>query len=501
MNKRSSGVLMHITSLPGKYGTGGFGIEAYDFVDFLFETKQQIWQILPLGHTGYGDSPYQCYSAFAGNPLLIDVDKLIENGLLDKNDTEKDIVFDESALDTEKVAAFKEPLFRKAIERFHALDTDKNDYASFCEKNSYWLNDYALFMALKQKFGQAPWTLWENDIKMRNADALEKYTEELHADILYIKTLQFFFYSQWLELKSYANTKGIAIFGDIPLYVAYDSVDAWANAELFLFDSDKNPIAVAGVPPDYFSETGQLWGNPLYNWSKHIATNFEWWLSRIEANFVLYDILRIDHFRGLSAFWSVPYGEETAINGQWEEAPGQQLFETVFAKFGKVSIIAEDLGVITKDVEQLRDGFGLPGMKVLHFAFDGTPDNDFLPHTYLSNCVVYTGTHDNDTTLGWYKSLTEEEKLKVHTYFNFKSENVSQELIRLAWMSVAEVAIAPMQDLLNLDTDARMNLPGIPTGYWKWRMKQDAITDAVINTLKTFTKIYGRALIEVEAEE
>ncbi|MDD3876926.1 MAG: 4-alpha-glucanotransferase [Bacteroidales bacterium] len=494
MDKRCSGVLMHISSLPNKYGIGTFGREAYKFVDFLFESKQKVWQILPLGHTGFGDSPYQCYSAFAGNPLFIDIELLIEMGILVQVDLSTSISFSETEFDTQKVTQFKNPLFKKAVENFHALISSdaKEKYEEFCIKNKFWLDEYAFFMALKNHFNNKPWYEWPSEIKLRSKDALESLKNQLQTEIIQNKTIQFFFYTQWHALKNYANNKGISVFGDIPLYVAYDSADAWAHAELFKFDSKMNPIAVAGVPPDYFSETGQLWGNPLYDWEKHIGTHFQWWLARIESNFVLYDILRIDHFRGLVDYWSVPYEEKTAEKGTWIKAPGQLLFEAVFKKFGKVPIIAEDLGVITKDVEELRDGFGFPGMKILQFAFDSSENNNFLPHTYHSNCVVYTGTHDNDTTLGWYLKATDEDKEIMHRYFNFKPEHVSWELIRLAWSSVAFMAITPMQDLLNLNSDARMNLPGKPTGYWKWRMSEKDLNKELAHKLMSITKLYGR---------
>jgi len=492
--KRCSGLLMHISSLPGKYGIGTFGKEAYTFVDFLKNSSQKIWQILPLGHTGYGDSPYQCYSAFAGNPLFVDVDMLLEKGYIINEDFPLDVSFSETTFDTCKTMAFVMPLIQKACFNFHNYESacKKEEYNQFCEKNAYWLNDFALFVALKKYFEDKPWYLWPDDIKLRSQEALEYYGNMLKEDIVLYKTIQYFFYEQWLLLKAYANNNGVKIFGDIPLYVAHDSSDAWANAELFCFDADRNPVAVAGVPPDYFSETGQLWGNPLYNWEKHKETGFTWWLSRIEANFLLYDILRIDHFRGLAAYWSVPYGEETAIKGTWINAPGHELFEHIYNKFGDIPIIAEDLGVMTPEVEQLRDSFKLPGMKILQFAFDSSEENEFLPHNFINNCVVYTGTHDNDTTVGWYQSATDEDKESIHAYFNFKPEKVHWELMRLAWASVAFMAIAPVQDLLGLPTDCRMNLPGKPTGYWQWRVKAGDLNGDLAEKLKKMTLIYER---------
>jgi len=491
-NKRCSGILMHISSLPNKEGIGTFGKEAFNFVDFLVETKQKIWQILPLGHTGYGDSPYQCYSAFAGNPLFINLKTLKEDGLLNQEDINNTPVFTENEFDTEKVSAYKLPLLRKAYHHFIQNAEAKMGFDSFCETSSFWLDDYALFMALKKHFNNQAWNTWAEDIKLRQENAIDYYKNLLHDEIAFYKTVQYFFHKQWLGLKTYANEKGISIFGDIPLYVSFDSSDAWANSEYFMFNRDKEPIAVAGVPPDYFSETGQLWGNPLYNWAKHAETNYAWWLKRIEANFQLYDILRIDHFRGLASYWAVPYGEETAIDGEWIDAPGYDLFKAIYNAFGDIHIIAEDLGVMTDDVVALRESYNLPGMKILQFAFNDTPDNEFLPHTYDKNCVVYTGTHDNDTTLGWYVQATEEEKIYLHDYLDFSSNDVAWALIKMAWASTANIAIAPMQDFLQLDTNARMNLPGKPTGYWQWRMQENAIDNNLIAFVNKITLTYNR---------
>lgn len=490
---RNSGILMHISSLPGKYGIGTFGKEALSYVDFLAEAGQKIWQILPLGHTGYGDSPYQCYSAFAGNPLFVDTELLIEEGLLSVSGIPENIQFEDTEFDTLKTANFIMPLLKVASDNFHKNKPLEIElFNDFCQRQAFWLDDYALFIALKKRFEDTPWYDWEAAYRLRDVQAIEKSGVELAGEINFQKTLQYFFFKQWLQLKAYAHKKGILIMGDIPLYVAYDSADAWTRSEIFMFDADKKPVAVAGVPPDYFSETGQLWGNPLYNWEYLKNTGFDWWIGRIRANFELYDILRIDHFRGLSAFWAVPYGEETAIKGEWVPAPGMALFETLMKEMGTMPIVAEDLGVITEDVELLRDSFNFPGMKILQFAFDSSEDNEFLPHTYTQNCIVYTGTHDNDTTVGWYQSAAEEDKVFMHSYFNFKPEKVHWELIRLAWASVAHTAIAPMQDVLGLGAEHRMNLPGKPTGYWKWRLNKKLITPEVSQKLKKITEIYSR---------
>jgi len=492
--ERCSGILMHISSLPGKYGIGTFGKEAYDFVDFLYESGQKIWQILPLGHTGFGDSPYQCYSAFAGNPLFIDTDKLIECNLLNKEDIPKLISFKDTEFDTQKTSSFVIPLLKKASVNFqnNADNKEKEKYNDFCKKNEFWLDDYALFISLKDYFEQKAWYEWDILLKMRNNKELKTYIKNLSDSILFHKTVQYFFFDQWMALKQYANKRGIRILGDIPLYVAYDSSDAWSSPEIFHFDKNKTPIAVAGVPPDYFSGTGQLWGNPLYNWEYLKKSGFSWWIERIKANFVLFDILRIDHFRGLAGFWAVPYGEKTAERGQWIDAPGIDLFDSILRVLGDIPIIAEDLGVITDDVEFLRNKYNFPGMKILQFAFDSQEESEFLPHTFTQNCVVYTGTHDNDTTVGWYESASEKDKAYMHEYFYFKPEDVHWGLIRLAWQSVAYMSIAPMQDLLGLGAEHRMNLPGKPTGYWKWRVKKEAFNKEIIEKLRHLNRIYYR---------
>lgn len=494
MNKeRSSGILLHITSLPGRYGIGTMGEEAYRFIDFLIESQQKVWQLLPLGHTGFGDSPYQCFSAFAGNPLLIDPERLVWEGYIHQHDLPEPTGFSHDEAEFSKVTEYLYPLLSKAYHQFKTrFGVDKYKYEAFCRQNKFWLDDYAMFMALKKHFNNKSWSNWDEDIKMRKAEAMEKYRHQLKDQIAYYKFIQFLFYKQWLELKSYANINGIQVIGDIPLYVAFDSSDAWANPEIFEFDKAMNPVHVAGVPPDYFSETGQLWGNPIYNWDYLQKTEFSWWIERIKANFKLYDVLRIDHFRGLAAYWAVPYGEKTAVKGKWVKAPGRELFETIFNKLGNLPIIAEDLGVITPDVEALRDDFGFPGMKILQFAFDLSEENCFLPHTFTSNCIVYTGTHDNDTTLGRYNESTHEEKKMMKDYFNIDTHDPVWSFIRLAWSSVAYMAIVPMQDILKLDTQARMNFPGKASGYWKWRYKKGDLKAEHTAFLRHITKLFGR---------
>lgn len=492
--QRSSGILLHITSLPGKYGIGTFGDEAYKFIDFLISSRQKIWQILPLGHTGYGDSPYQCYSAFAGNPMLIDPELLSQKGYVNSKDLELTQEFSDDDVEYEKVYAFKMPLLVKAAGFFlsQASLAEQTRFEIFCEQNAYWLNDYATFIAIKQKHEGKPWWEWEKGLRMREESALEKISYELNNSIQVLKVIQFFFYSQWIDLKSYANRNDIRIIGDIPLYIAHDSADAWRHHQNFWFDKDRNPVRVAGVPPDYFSETGQLWGNPLYDWEFLQEDNFSWWIERVKANFVLYDFLRIDHFRGLAAYWAVPFGEKTAIKGEWLPAPGKTLLETIRKKFGELPIIAEDLGVITPDVIELRDGFNFPGMKILQFAFDSDEENDFLPHTYPRNCVVYTGTHDNDTSLGWFVASKEKDKQALRNYYNPDEREISWSFIKLAASSVADMAIVPMQDILKLGREARMNTPGTASGNWKWRFKPGDLKDEIAIRLKNIAKTFGR---------
>lgn len=495
--KRKSGILLHPTSLPGKFGIGTFGKEAYAFVDFLIRSGQSLWQICPLGHTGYGDSPYQCFSAFAGNPLLIDLEILTQKNLLTQEEITPPL-FPENSVDYGKVIKWKFPILEKAFENFskNANVTDNAKFNNFIIKNNDWLDDYALFMSLKDEFNGKSWFTWDENIRMRKPEALKYYKEKLADKVRFYKFLQYEFSEQWLALKAYANRNFIQIIGDIPLYIAADSCDAWASPELFLLDDKTGyPLKVAGVPPDYFSATGQLWGNPIYRWDYMKADGFSWWVKRVEANLRLADILRLDHFRGLCAFWQVPYGEETAINGEWKEAPGNELFETLQNTFGNIPILAEDLGVITKDVTALREKYNLPGMKILQFAFDSqeSSSKNFLPHVYEKNYAVYTGTHDNDTVHGWYNAAKDIDKTTADKYLGITDKkNLHFNFIKAAWASTANLAITPMQDLLGKGSDARMNLPGRASENWQWRFNWKDLKPEHEQFLFEITSLYER---------
>jgi len=494
LKERASGILLHPTSLPGKYGIGTLGQGAFRFIDFLVKAKQKYWQILPLGPTGFADSPYQCFSSHAGNPNLIDLDLLVKKHLLRQEDLDGIPYLDEGKVDFGSLHTVRSPLLEKAFVAFteHADNTDKLRLRNFIKDQSDWINDYALFMAIKEHFQQKPWYLWDEPVKRKEAEAIKHLHSLLQDRIDYHKFLQYLFFIQWIDVKEYAHKKKIRIIGDIPLYIALDSSDAWANPELFEFDEKRNPIRVGGVPPDYFSKTGQLWGNPLFRWDVLKMTGYKWWIERIKTNLFLFDIIRIDHFRGFVAYWAVPYSEKTAINGKWIPGPGKDFFETLQKEFIDMPIIAEDLGVITPDVEELRDGFSLPGMKILEFAFDSAEANDYLPHNYPKNCVVYTGTHDNDTVVGWFKDSKEEDRKYMLDYLNCEGNNINWSFIRLAWASVANTAIVPMQDVLGLDSSGRMNLPGTTTNNWTWRAKTVDFSDPVAEKLAHLTILYGR---------
>lgn len=496
-SRRTSGILLHPTSLPGHYGVGDLGREAYQFVDFLAETGQQIWQVLPLGPTGYGNSPYLCYSAMAGNHLLISLDVLRDRGLLHDEDLGSTPSFPADEVDYDQALAYKVPLLEKAAERFkqQASPEEQQAFAQFCESRDFWLDEFAFFMALKRAHQGASWYEWDEPLARRHPEAMQHWRLELSADLFYFKFLQFEFFRQWSELKHYANERSIRIIGDMPFYVAHDSVDVWAFPHNFCIDPDTlQPSLMAGVPPDYFSETGQLWGNPVYDWEKLQELNFRWWLQRLHAMLEYVDLIRIDHFRGFEAYWAVPGGETTAMNGEWVKAPGEEFFKVVRDELGSLPILAEDLGVITPEVEALRDQFGFPGMKILQFAFGSGAGNPYLPFNYPRNCVVYTGTHDNDTTLGWWNQLSDDGRQSVLEYLGCVSgEGIHWDLIRLAFSTVADEAIIPLQDLLGLGAEARMNTPGQSNDNWAWRYRGDVLTHELRDRLRHLTQLYGRA--------
>ncbi|NEZ55125.1 4-alpha-glucanotransferase [Leptolyngbyaceae cyanobacterium CCMR0081] len=490
---RASGILLHPTSLPSRYGIGDLGQAAYGFVDFLVETKQQLWQILPLGPTGHGNSPYMCYSAMAGNPLLISLDELAEQGLLEKADLVEVPEFSAERVEYHKVIPHKLELLKKAAQKFQVKEPQ--EFQEFCQAQAFWLEDYSLFMALKDANQGASWTDWDRAIAKREPEALDLWRTKLADAIFLQKFFQFEFCRQWFALKAYANERQIQIIGDMPIYVAHDSADVWAFPENFMVDPETLlPSQMAGVPPDYFSETGQLWGNPTYNWEELEETQFDWWLKRIKTSLSYVDQIRIDHFRGFESYWAVPEGEETAMNGQWVEAPGVPLFERVEEVLGKLPFLAEDLGIITPEVEALRDKFGFPGMKILQFAFGSDHRNPYLPFNCDRNFVIYTGTHDNDTTVGWYSKANDYEKQRLIDFVGgVAPESVHWAMIRLALSSVATLSIVPLQDLLGLGSEARMNTPGLAEGNWEWRFDAAMLNPTVCHQFRTLTELYGRA--------
>ena len=491
--KRSSGIILHPTSLPGRFGIGSLGAEAFEFVDFLADAGQSVWQILPLGPTGYGDSPYSAFSAFAGNPLLICLERLVETGDLNPEDIEG-ISLPEGKANYGFVHGFKERLLHQAAHRFQSTASSerRTAFEDFCAHQGYWVNDYSLFRVLRSHFDEKSWNLWPRDIRKREEKTLRNWEGKLDDAIYYHKYAQFIFFEQWFALKDYANSRGIKIFGDIPIFVAFDSADVWANPHLFHLDENGNPTVVAGVPPDYFSATGQRWGNPLYRWDRMAESGFSWWIARFRWNQAQTDLMRIDHFRGFEACWSIPASEETAINGRWTPVPGEKFFRTVVDIMGEIPVIAEDLGMITPEVEELRDRFGFPGMKVLQFAFGSGPDNPYLPHNLERRSVIYTGTHDNTTTPGWWQDLSAEEKEAVRSYLDTDGRDIHWDLIRLAMLSVADLSIFPLQDVLGLGANARMNAPGSSAGNWSWRYLPDALTEELRQRLAGMCHTYGR---------
>jgi 4-alpha-glucanotransferase len=508
---RVSGILLHPTSFPSRFGVGDLGARARRFIDFMAETGQQVWQVLPLGPTGFGNSPYMCYSAMAGNPLLISLETLRDEGFLNDGDFAGLPEFPTMRVDYDWVAEHKLPLLKRACENFMrgAKPEQRDAFTTFCQSKAYWLEDYALFMALKEDQGGKSWHQWAPELANRQPDELERCRMRLADKIALQKFLQFEFSRQWSDLKQYANSQNIFIIGDIPIYVAHDSADVWAKRENFSLDvRTGEPAMMAGVPPDYFSSTGQLWGNPTYNWGQLRKTNFEWWIERFRAMLDYVDYIRIDHFRGFEGFWAVPKGQTTAMKGRWVKAPGRAFFETLKQELGDLPILAEDLGVITPEVEALRDRFEFPGMKVLHFAFGSDPANSFLPFNFPRNCLVYTGTHDNNTTVGWFNEDANdyERDNLLHYLGGVGRDGIHWDLIRLALSSIANVAIIPLQDVMGLGTEARTNFPGRlypPSednkppeekkhGFWEWRYRSEDLTDEMRDRLRTLTKIFGR---------
>jgi len=490
---RSSGILLHISSLPSEYGIGTMGKEAKKFVDFLVKSNQTYWQVLPVGPTGFGDSPYQSFSAFAGNPYFIDIESLIKEKLLKKSECDELFWGDsDNEVDYGILYNNKHYVLHLAYERFKLNKPE--EYIRFCENQFNWLDDYALFMSIKDAYEGASWNVWPDVLKFRDPVAISAATKEYEDTIGYYKFLQYYFRKQWFELKKYANENGIKIIGDIPIYVSSDSADVWSKPQYFYLDGGLNPIEVAGCPPDAFSADGQLWGNPLFRWDVLRDNEYDWWIDRIKGVFDLFDVLRIDHFRGFDEFFAIPAKDNTARNGQWKKGPGADLFKTIKEKLGEMDIIAEDLGYLTPSVYELLAEVGYPGMKVLQFAFDSGCDNEYLPHNYKnSNCIVYTGTHDNETSLGWMKNISKSTATYAKEYMSLnKVEGYNWGMIRTAYQSIADTAIIPLQDILSLGNEARMNFPSTQGTNWKWRMDKNALNAKLANRLSALCNCYGR---------
>lgn len=492
--QRASGVLAHPTSFPGPHGIGDIGESAFRFVDWLAVAGQRFWQVMPLGPTGYGDSPYASPSAFAGNPLLISLLWLAGDGLLDESDLHVPEGFADHEVQFGEVIPFKYQRLRTAFDRFRrgAASSQRPAFEVFRQEEAHWLDDFALYMALKDHFHGRPWVEWEAPIRLREPEAVAQWRERLKDDLRFHQFVQFQFRRQWSELKRHANERDIRIIGDIPIFVAHDSADVWANRELFRLNENGNPEVASGVPPDLFTDDGQLWGNPMFDWSRLAATGYRWWIGRVRALLTMVDVIRIDHFRGFAAAWTVPAGAPTAAYGRWERGPGRAVFDAITNAIGHVPILVEDLGLITADVEELRKGLGFPGMKVLQFAFDDDPENDYLPHNYENNCVVYTGTHDNQTTIGWFQGLDQRTRRQVQTYLGRDGSDIAWDFIRTALASVADLAVLSLQDIMRLGDEARMNTPGRPMGNWGWRYLPHQLNPGVAAGLGELTMAYGR---------
>ena len=503
---RCSGILLHLTSLPSRHGIGDLGTSAHRFTEFLAESGQKLWQVLPLSPTGYGDSPYQCFSAFAGNPLLVDLEELREQGLLSREDLAPIPDFADDYVDYGSVIEFKLAALRRAAQSFWKDNsrTDRAAFETFCGKNAFWLDDYALFMACKRVYQGAIWTTWEAAIRQRQAAALKEWGTRLRPETEILKYWQFEFFRQWETLKARCHDHGIRIMGDLPIYVAHDSADVWAHPELFHLDEEGKPTVVAGVPPDYFSATGQLWGNPIYRWDLLENSGYSWWIDRFRTSLEQFDLVRLDHFRGYEAYWAVPARSSNATGGRWVKGPGAQFFRALQDELGELPVVAENLGVITPEVESIRKQFGFPGMSLLQFAFGNDPQGpSFRPHNYSRELVAYTGGHDNDTTLGWWSSSglkdstrtaedVRKEREFTRAYLGFENEPINWVFIRTVLASVADIAIIPLQDVLGLGSEARMNLPGTVSGNWKWRYKLGALTQEITDRLKLLTTLYDR---------
>ncbi|MCR4343958.1 MAG: 4-alpha-glucanotransferase [Candidatus Scalindua sp.] len=498
MDKRGSGLLLHITSLPSPYGIGDIGSEAYKFVNFLAEASQSFWQILPLNQTciAYGNSPYSSFSAYAGNTLLISPDLMVEDGILLKSDIEGHPSFSRERVDYKAVTKYKKEIFRIAFEKNKGSLAEHHEFNKFCNENSYWLENYSLFVSIKKHFNNVDWSNWPEHIRDRRDEDLKEWKERLQENILRENFLQYLFFKQWYSLKDYCESKGILIIGDLPIYVNCDSADVWANPEIFKLNDEKKPVFVTGVPPDYFSSTGQLWGHPVYDWTVLKETGYLWWIKRIEHNLKFFHMFRLDHFRGFVDYWEIHAGEKFATNGRWEEAPAKDFFNTLANHFDRLPIIAEDLGIITPDVRAVMDQFGFPGMRVLLFAFgEDLPLNPYAPHNYIKNCVAYTGTHDNNTIKGWFNNETSaEDRKRIFDYIGHEvsEDQIHWELIKLVMSSVADMVIIPMQDVLGLGEDSRTNLPASSEGNWRWRLLTERLSPLITKKLSEITRIYGR---------
>jgi len=496
LNRRTSGILLHPTSLPGSHGIGDFGSWAIRFVEFLATSGCCLWQLLPLGPTGFGGSPYQCTSSFAGNPLLIDMDSLVEMGLLLSHESDTHRTPERDSVDFAHASAAKSTLISCAYNRFvdSRNQTVRGAYETFIDAHAWWLDDYVLYEAIKEEQNGLPWYRWPQDLLRRDTSSLDKARSRLHSRLEYLRFIQFLFFTQWNRIRNIAHDSDVYIVGDIPIFPSHDSADVWAHSEIFKLDKDGSPHVVAGVPPDYFSKDGQLWGNPMYRWDILADQGYEWWIQRFKHTLSMVDIIRIDHFRGFAAAWEVPASESTARNGEWVKGPGLELFRRVRSRLGALPLIAEDLGHITPDVEELRLELELPGMKILQFAFDSDADNPYLPHNHTTDSVVYTGTHDNDTTRGFFESAESYIREKTCSYTGRSQLDLPWDIIRLAYASVANTAIIPLQDVFCLGTEARMNYPGKQEGNWLWRCTPDRFHFDKTDALRTFAELYGRLL-------